>query len=473
MPTPVPNDLESLLKTLPDDVREAMLADVTAETIRTQRIGQQTRRLVFRGAAKQIQTETAPDVCISGPARTGKSLAVLHKVHSLLSSFPGARGLFVRKTRASLTETGLQTYEDDILGEKNPIKDGPARNNRSVYVYPNGSRFVIGGMDKATRIMSAEYDIIFVQEATELEENEVEMLSTRLSGGILPYPQLIMDCNPSYPQHWIKKKESEGLLLMLHSYHRDNPMLYDNKGELTSRGKIYMERLERLTGVRKQRLLYGLWVAAEGAIYPEWTEKRNLCNWFEPRDDWRRFLVVDFGFTNPMVVQWWAVDHDDRLYMYREIYETKQLVEDVAQRIREYGDFYRLETIVCDWDAEDRATLERHLGRETSPADKAVVVGIQEVQKRIRGTEGKELSQIVLMRDSLVRVDPELAERGKPVCTKDEVPGYAWAPDKTTGLHNSKEAPVKVDDHGCDGMRYASMYLGSYGNPEDWVIKPR
>lgn len=473
MQSPVQLNLKGLLQGLPDDVREAMLAEVTAETIRLQRIGQGARRLVFRGAAKRIQTETAPDVCLSGPARTGKSLAVLNKLHGLLSAHPGARGLFVRKTRASLTETGLQTYEDDILGEGNPIKDGPARNNRSVYVYPNASRFVIGGMDKASRIMSSEFDVIFVQEATELEENEVEMLSTRISGGRLPYPQLIMDCNPSYPQHWIKKKESEGSLLMLNSFHRDNPMLYDDNGEPTPRGKVYLERLEKLTGVRKQRLYYGLWVAAEGAIYPEWTEKRNLCGWFVPPEDWRKFIVVDFGYTNPLVVQWWAVDNDDRLYMYREIYETQQLVEDVAARIRTYGDFGSLEAIICDWDAEDRATLEKHLGRETTPADKAVVVGIQEVQARIRGTEGKDLSQIVLMRDSLVRADSDLTERGKPVCTKDEVPGYAWAPDKTTGARNVKEAPVKVDDHGCDCMRYAAMYCSSFGNPSDWVISPR
>jgi predicted transcriptional regulator len=41
---------------------------------------------------------------------------------------------------------------------------------------------------------------------------------------------------------------------------------------------------------------------------------------------------VDFGYTNPFVMQWWAEDPDGRLYLYREIYRTRRLVEDHAKR---------------------------------------------------------------------------------------------------------------------------------------------
>jgi phage terminase large subunit len=459
-------EVAEALESLPEDVREAMLADMTAEVTRRRRVRRSSQKHVFRGAAKVIQEAEDPEILISGPVRTGKSLAVLHKVHDLLSSFDRARGLIVRKTRASLTQTGLQTYEDDVLGPGNPISEGPQRSNRTSYRYPNGSEFVIGGMDKASRIMSSEYDIIFVQEATELTEDEWEMLGTRLSGNRLPHPQLIGDCNPSYPQHWLKRRESEGHLVNLVSHLRDNPIFFDDGGNLTKRGEVYMERLKRLTGVRKQRMVDGLWVAAEGAIYPEWSDDRNRCNWFEPPPDWRRFLVVDFGFTNPLVGQWWAVDPDERLYRYREFYHTKTLVEDFAEVVKSFPDYWLLEAIVCDHDAEDRATLERHLNNKaTMPAEKDVSPGIQLVQSLIRGTEGQKLGQIVLMRDALIEVDADLQEVGKPTCTEDEIPSYVWLPD-------NKEAPLKVDDHGCDAMRYASMYGLSNGSAEDWVIKP-
>lgn len=454
------------LATLPEDVREAMLVDAAAEVTRRRKVQQRVQRHVFRGAALRLQTESSPELVISGPARTGKSLAALNKVHSMLMTYDGARGLIVRKTRASLTQSGLQTYEDVILGHNNPIKDGPARNNRSTYRYPNGSELVVGGMDKASRIMSTEYDIIFVQESTELTIEEWEALSTRLSGSRLPYQQLLADCNPSYPQHWLKRRESEGHVLMINSYHHDNPIFYDKEGHLTDRGRIYLERLDQLTGVRRARLRDGLWVAAEGAIYPQWSDDRNLVNPFPIPKDWRKFATVDFGYTNPLVVQWWAIDPDDRMYLYREFYHTRELVEDVAEKIRGYEDYHELEAIVCDWDAEDRATLERHMNdRPTTMAEKDVSPGIQLVQQRIIGDKEKDKGQIVIMRDSLIQMDGDLVERGKPTCTLDEIPGYAWMPD-------DKDKPMKIDDHGCDGMRYACMYVQSNGSAEDWVIKP-
>jgi phage terminase large subunit len=315
--------------------------------------------------------------------------------------------------------------------------------------------------------MSTEYDIIFVQESTELTEDEWEALSTRLSGSRLPYQQLLADCNPAFPQHWLKRREKDGHSIMLNSFHTDNPIFYDEHGNITERGIVYMARLDQLTGVRRARLRDGLWVAAEGAIYPDWTDERNMCDWFEPPDDWRRFCVVDFGFTNPLVVQWWAVDPDDCMYLYREFYHTRKLVEDVAEEvIKAYQDYWDLEAIVCDWDAEDRATLERHLDdRPTTQAEKDVSSGIQLVQSRIRGDKEKPRAQIVLMRDALVSIDGDLQERGKPLCTADEIPGYAWMPD-------NKELPVKIDDHGCDCMKYACAYMESNGSAADWVILP-
>jgi phage terminase large subunit len=53
-------------------------------------------------------------------------------------------------------------------------------------------------------------------------------------------------------------------------------------------------------------------------------------------------------------------------------------------------------------------------------------------------------------------VDPLLEAAKKPTCTLDEFPGYSWP--KAQDGRPVKEAPVKMDDHGMDALRYATMF---------------
>jgi phage terminase large subunit len=196
---------------------------------------------------------------------------------------------------------------------------------------------------------------------------------------------------------------------------------------------------------------------------------------FWPKKDWKRYWAVDFGFTNPFVLQCWAEDPDGRLYLYRELYRTKRLVEDHARdilrlvtklvpRARDTGDdvlasvqdgrrVWKEPTptvIVCDHDAEDRETLTRHLGMPTRAANKKVSEGIQAVASRFRRQEdGKP--RLYISRTALVERDLLLVEAKKPCSTLEEIPGYVW--DIANGKP-AKESPRKEDDHGCDALRY-------------------
>jgi len=105
----------------------------------------------------------------------------------------------------------------------------------------------MAGMDKATKIMSSEFDMIYVGEATELTENDWEMLATRLRNGVMPYQQLIADCNPEAPTHWLKVRVDTGKTTGLDSRHEDNPVYYDAEGQLTDQGRPYINRLDNLT----------------------------------------------------------------------------------------------------------------------------------------------------------------------------------------------------------------------------------
>ena len=403
------------------------------------------------GECLQLYETQDDEVLISGSAGTGKSRACLEKIHYLMRMYDGARALIVRKTRASLTESALQTFERWVLGADHPmVYPGPQRRFRHNYLYPNGSEIIIGGIDNPNRIMSTEYDIIFVQEAIELIEGEWESLTTRLRNYVVPFQSIVADTNPVPPTHWIKQRCNQSVTSLLESRHEDNPRLYDHdKKEWTQEGLVYIARLDKLTGARKQRLRFGKWVQAEGVVYEGYDPKVHLKNRFDIPEDWPRYRVIDFGFTNPFTCHWWAVDPDGRLYLYREIYHTQRTVKTHAATILQFDE--PIVQTICDHDAEDRATLYEN-GISNIAANKSVSVGIQRVQERLIIANDKK-PRIFILRDSVVEIDQSLVDAKKPWCTEQEFADYIWNP--------KKEAPVKENDHGMDTLRYMVAHVDS------------
>lgn len=409
------------------------------------------------GAVDALMACRDAEVLVEGPAGTGKTLGGLQKLHIAALKYPGMRGLIVRQTRESMTESVLVTYESGVLPESSPLASGASRAGRAAYVYPNRSTLVIGGIkssgrDNVAKIMSTQYDMIYMPEGTEASEENYEKLLSRLRNGVMPYQQIIVDCNPDRPSHWLNRRAAGGAMTRLLSRHEDNPRMYDQKsGAWTEQGTKYLAILGRLTGARKLRLKDGKWAQAEGLVYEAFDPAIHLVDRFDIPAEWRRIRVIDFGYTNPFVCQWWATDPDGRMFMYREIYRTRTLVEDHAAKIRELSEGERFEATVADHDAEDRATLERH-GITTVAALKAVTPGIEAVQARIRKA-GDKRPRLFMFNDSLVERDPLLDEAKKPASTAEEIDNYVWP--KGTDGKSDKEHPVKVDDHGMDTMRYA------------------
>jgi phage terminase large subunit len=161
---------------------------------------------------------------------------------------------------------------------------------------------------------------------------------------------------------------------------------------------------------------------------------------------------VDFGFVHPFVAQIWTEDGDGRLYLVREIFRTGVLVEDHAKNLRAILDEMgvRPRAVICDHDAEDRATLTKHLRLSTTAAKKTVSDGIQSVQSRLKvKPDGKP--RLMVMRGAVVDRDPVLVAASRPASTEEEFPSYVWAVKPGGEL---KEQPVKEQDDGLDALRY-------------------
>ncbi len=248
-------------------------------------------RVSVRGAPKRLFRESpGGEIIISGPAGTGKTRAILEWINHRCQSEDNLRWLMLRKTQESLKASTLVTFTTQIL----PDFDGKESRLANVTYYggsgirpadftyrETGSKIIMTGMDRISKVLSTEWDGIYVNEITELTLAEYEQLSARIDRPSMdltrPPSILLGDCNPDAPTHWIKQRERDGLLKLWSSVHEDNPAMWDrHEKRWTAAGLRYIERLENLTGVRHQRLRLGKWVAAEGQVYEGWSSDIHL-----------------------------------------------------------------------------------------------------------------------------------------------------------------------------------------------------
>jgi len=408
---------------------------------------------------------------------TGKSFGGLLKLDTFARYYPGCRCLILRKTRVSLVQSTLVTYEQKILGERFSEK----ASNRHVYYhggdqeyrYPNKSIAAIAGMDKSAKVMSTEWDFILFDEGTEASEDNHESLTTRLRNYKAGYQQLLFMCNPDSPMHYLIKRRDAGKLRMIAAKHTDNPLFFNQEtGKWRLKGKVYMNALDDLTGARLKRFRDGIWCMTEGMVFDGFEEETHVFNGWddewnlvyddkkgrfgdgadyttEPPRSWRRSLSIDFGFSNPFVCQFWAEDSDGRLYLYREIYMSQKIVEDHAAEIIKICDHFDepdFSEIITDHDAEDRATLIKHLRKNrrfarlsTTAAKKDVEAGCDAVRTRLKKrADGR--ARIYVRRDAVWTKDKELEAKHLPSSTLEEIWSYIY------GLDGK---PVKKNDHGC------------------------
>lgn len=405
----------------------------------------------FFGAAAQFATYQGPEAIIHGPAETGKTISALMKLHICACKYAGASIVIARKTLSSTYATVLQTFMNKVLVGNVPLK--PYGGSKPEWFdYLNGSRIWMAGLDKSSKILSAEHDIIYCNQTEELSLDDWETLTTRTTGraGNMPYAQTIGDANPSYPGHWMYKRES---IKMFYSHHTDNPALYDQKtGNITDQGKKTIAILQSLTGTRRQRLYEGKPAQAEGVIYEEWNEATHYI-YAEEVPMCQRFVAAqDWGYTHPGVLGVWAIDNDGRMYLVAQIYRTKKTVNWWKKRAIELNNEFGLEAIACGPDQPAYIEEYQRAGLNAIAANNAVLPGINAVQQALRpADDGKP--RLYVVRDSLRFADQDLIDARRPHKIEDEFPAYVWASSK------DKERPVKELDDGMDMTRYAALYV--------------
>lgn len=405
--------------------------------------GDSTAEYTPRGGCSDFVYSKDREVIAEGPSETGKTLAACWKMHILAIKYPGLNGAIVRNTYKSIPGSVLQTFRRVIDGA--PVEPYGGEKPEK-YSYANGSVIWVGGMDNPDKVLSSERDFIYVNQAEELKLDAWEKLLTRTTGrgAVMPYTQLMGDCNPAGSKHWIRERAAAGRLRLIHTTHRDNPTIYDASGNLTEHGKSVMSDLQSLTGVRRKRLFEGIWATAEGAVYDMFDASIHV----KVRDgaemkQWG--LAMDAGYTHPAVILLIGVDNDGRWHIFREFYERGKLQEDIVARAKDWFLHAYLPTknddkdpvwIHCSMVAVDEAAAGliadlRNNGIPAQGAKGRVFAGISAVQDRLK-IQGDGLPRLT--------VDPSC------VNTINEFESYQWKPEK--------DEPVKENDHAMDAIRY-------------------
>jgi phage terminase large subunit len=434
------------------------------------------RDFTVYGGALEMWNSTDPQVMLAGPAETGKTIALLHLLDDLAWKHPKLQATIVRKVRADMGSTVLQTWEKKVLYMDGGVtKEGITKHggeHAEFYEYPNGSRVWVVGLDRPGKALSSERDVIVVNQSEELEEGDWETLASRTTGrsGILSPGRLMGDCNPGPSTHWILAKANAGHMRFIKSAHNDNPVLYDPEtGELTAQGRVTMATLDSLTGVRYQRLRLGNWVAAEGVVYETFDRTVHIRD--TPFAEIQYHVAgVDWGYTNPGVIQVWGVDGDKRMYRVYEEYRTGKLVaastsEDAwwIRKALELKEKYKITTFVCDPSEPAYIEAFQRAGLPAVQAFNSVTLGIQNIESRLKVQDDKR-PRIVILRGSNCDPDDTLLEAHKAACLEDEMELYSW--EKTTSGKPLKEKPKDEHNHACDAMRYAAAYVDNLGDDE-------
>lgn len=368
--------------------------------------------------------------------------------------YPQARALIIRKTRKSLTESALQTFEDYVaVGDYAYLKAGAKREGRRKYTYTNGSEIIVEGLDRVGKVMSTEFDMIYIQEGIEVERADVDQLDTRLRNNRLPFQQLVMDTNPGGPLHWIKKRVDESGMLMLNSTHEDNPILYDPATQQwTAKGLAYLSRLDNLQGAEKERLRHGKWVSSAGLVYANLDYNLNITEEAEYQPGLETLWFIDDGYAHGdgpghasyhprviLVAQQTAVGG---INVFAEYYRT--LEHDYGASILEVRDYGYPKPEIAHIDASAtvfRATLQNEYDIYCDHAQRPVEESTKVVRRLICDQNNQRLLKI------------------HPRCVNLSREMFSLHFQPNVQAKGGEAKHVKVDDHGPDALRYGLWHL--------------
>ena len=210
----------------------------------------------------------------------------------------------------------------------------------------------------------------------------------------------------------------------------------------------YLVMLSSLPEVQRKQFLEGDWSAFEDCAFPEFDVVKHISDPFEIPRNWHRFRTCDWGYSSYACCLWIAIDFDNNLWVYRELYTQRVTADIFAKKVLEAedGEYIRYgvldsstwakrgdvgpsiaETMIregCKWRPSDRSPKSR-------------INGKLELHKRFSIDEktGEPKLKIFNNCRNLLKTLPLLP----------------------TDKHNPEDVDTNAEDHAYDALRYGVM----------------
>ena len=294
-------------------------------------------RTLDLGRAQPKQTLFLKDkhrhIAYGGARGGGKSWAVRTKAKLLAFRYPGIKILIVRKTYKELQNNHIEQLTAELAGF--------AKYNRSdkMFRFPNGSTISFGycaNEGDLGQYQGAEYDVVFIDEAGQLQESWIRKINLCVRGTNGFPKRTYYTLNPGGPGHAYFKRvfvdrnfnpdEDPNDYFFIQAKVEDNKALMDTQPD-------YLRELENLPPTLRAAWKDGRWDVYEGQFFedfrddPEHYQDRRWTHVIEPfeiPDGWTICRSYDFGYGKPFSCAWWAVDYDGTIYRIMELYGCTQ-----------------------------------------------------------------------------------------------------------------------------------------------------
>lgn len=370
-----------------------------------------------------------------GGAGSGKSVFLTQKLIYKYLKYPNRKCLVIRKVQNTIKDSVFALFKS-ILSEWQLYDQCKINKTDLTIELPNGSSFILKGLDDPERIKSiANIDDIWIEECTEIDDFDFDQLCLRLRSKN-PYNQIFCSFNPVSKSNWVYKrwfssdaKVNKKTTTVLHTTYKDNKFLPK-------------EYIENLLEMKKTNPVYykiyaeGEFATLDKLVYTNWkVEAFDYLKLLKENKNIYAIFGTDFGYTNDYTTLICSLidEVDKKLYIYDEHFETHMTNEDIYNMY-----------------------VEKHVAGERIVCDSSEPKSIEELKrlgcKRVIGaTKGKDsiINGIQLLQQYEIIVHPSC------VMIQEELKNYTWIKDKSTNTYINK--PIDKYNHGLDALRYSVM----------------
>lgn len=201
-----------------------------------------------------------------------------------------------------------------------------------VYTFPNGSImefFATDGPEGAQKARGPHRDILFCNEANEIDEENFKQMRMR------SYSFVLVDFNPSFSEeHWLFKLIHEERTFWFKTTFMDNPFLPTAARDEILSYKYTNPSLWQIFGM-------GEFAIVEGLVFPK--DSWDVCDFTEiPIDCHKKVIGLDFGYTHDptaaVLVFFKNIGSEQHIWVHELLYETGMKEKNIAYRLKAYND---------------------------------------------------------------------------------------------------------------------------------------